>query len=482
VRGETGYHRVKRSLKAHLFAYAPQQQLQQQADATSRDPEQQQSNDRDDGDGVAVNMGSKAMRSAAGGASHYTSDKLMASSRDHRMDHQEAGKAMELVPHNLSIVLVKWYPQPAIRVSWSFDSSSTVSCEAFQVMYHSENSKFRYIIEVPCHVRNVTIERLLPATEYILTVNVIPSPADHQHDRHHYQGSRISVNAVPSGSIPSVVPLTSSSSPIGSNKFMTKETQQQQSMSSLSGPNVIRFVSPQVEYTRANKWKSLVIRSDGASVPGSGADGEIVKSGELAVVIFVLSGWIFMIIVFVRKWGRIRGIETVSTYSNVTANAAVVAASAFTSQVSPTSAAAGTMFAYPPIGSTGVTMGSTAGSILRSQKSKESDESSGSHPGDRVNMHASASIRKKRLEDAIHQFMLLKNQQSIGQMRSGYGIYDQILVGRRGIRSMEGHRPSRRQRRRGSLEDRSKIRSEGDLNQDVRMNRSAENLLRLDFT
>ena len=251
---------------------------------------------------------------------------------------------------------------------------------------------------------------------------------------------------------------------------------------------MIRFVSPQVEFTRANKWKSLIIRSDsagGAVLSSPDAAGEIVKSGELAVVLFVLSGWIFIIVIFVKKWGRIRGIETVSTYSHVTANpAAAVAASAFTSQVSPTSAAPGTMFGFPA-GNPVHAFGSNAGSVLRSQKSRESDESSGSH--DRGNnMHATASVKKKRLEDAIHQFMLIKNQQSLGQMRTGYGIYDQILIGGRrttGVRSMESQRQSQRRKRRGSLEDRSnKNRSEGDLNQDVRMNRSAENLLRLEFS
>lgn len=379
-----------------------------------------------------------------------------------------------MIPHNLSIVLVKWYPQPAIRVSWSFDSTPKIHCEAFQVMYHPMNSKFRYIIEVPCHIRNVTIERLFPSTEYVLSVNVIPSPENGK--------------AVPSlmPAVAAANPSSSSSSPTSksSNKFLTKDSQQPIT----SGPNVIRFVSPQVEFSRANKWKSLIIRSDhnGGMVGGAG-DGEIVKSGELAVVVFVLSGWIFMIVIFMRKWGRIRGIETVSTYNVPVNGAAVVAASAFTSQVSPTSATPGTMFAYPPAAGTSAfgMVGSNAGSILRSQRSKESDESSGSHDkGGGGMMHPSTSVKKKRLEDAIHQFMLIKNQQSIGQMRTGYGIYDQILTGRRGIRSMEGHRQSHHhnRKRRGSLEDRSKIRSESDLNQDVRMNRSAENLLRLDFS
>ena len=38
--------------------------------------------------------------------------------------------------------------------------------------------RYRYIIEVPCYIRNVTIERLIPSTEYILTINPVPLEAD----------------------------------------------------------------------------------------------------------------------------------------------------------------------------------------------------------------------------------------------------------------------------------------------------------------
>lgn len=44
----------------------------------------------------------------------------------------------------------------------------------------------------------------------------------------------------------------------------------------------------------------------------------IVKTGELCVVIFVLCGWLLMIFIFIKKWGKIRGIETVATLDPTT--------------------------------------------------------------------------------------------------------------------------------------------------------------------
>lgn len=43
-----------------------------------------------------------------------------------------------LLPHNISIVLLKWHPAPSIRVSWSYDGSI---CEAFRIIYHPITSR-----------------------------------------------------------------------------------------------------------------------------------------------------------------------------------------------------------------------------------------------------------------------------------------------------------------------------------------------------
>lgn len=45
----------------------------------------------------------------------------------------------ELLPHNLTVVLIKWQPLPAIRVAWDFDSQ--LKCDAFRVLYHPIASK-----------------------------------------------------------------------------------------------------------------------------------------------------------------------------------------------------------------------------------------------------------------------------------------------------------------------------------------------------
>lgn len=47
---------------------------------------------------------------------------------------------IDFLPHNLSVILIKWHPQPAIRVSWLF--TSKMPCEAFQIMYHPIASRY----------------------------------------------------------------------------------------------------------------------------------------------------------------------------------------------------------------------------------------------------------------------------------------------------------------------------------------------------
>ena len=52
--------------------------------------------------------------------------------------NRDANRDVYLLPHNISIVLLKWHPQPSIRVSWSYDG---VSCEAFRIIYHPITSR-----------------------------------------------------------------------------------------------------------------------------------------------------------------------------------------------------------------------------------------------------------------------------------------------------------------------------------------------------
>ncbi|KAI1299986.1 hypothetical protein HDE_03651 [Halotydeus destructor] len=175
------------------------------------------------------------------------------------------------LPHNLTITLIKWYPLPAIRVSWTYDTSKDAACEAFRILYHPITSRYRYIVEVPCSVFNVTLDRLLPATEYVLTVNRFPLAVitDHLTTGHFkHQGYSL---------------------------------------------NTIRFISPQTEYNRFSKVRStsLIIRKSPSD--GEGQEIVVVKLGELLVVLFVLFLWFFVIGVFIRKWGKIRGIETTAS-------------------------------------------------------------------------------------------------------------------------------------------------------------------------
>lgn len=48
--------------------------------------------------------------------------------------------SLDLLPHNLSVVLIRWYPQPSIRVFWVFNDK--VPCEAFQILYHPIASRY----------------------------------------------------------------------------------------------------------------------------------------------------------------------------------------------------------------------------------------------------------------------------------------------------------------------------------------------------
>lgn len=141
-------------------------------------------------------------------------------------------------------------------------------------------TRYRYIVEVPCSVLNVTLDRLMPSTEYVLSVNPFPLDIEknglfNKDGGHHRKADTHHYNTHHGGS---------------------------------QATNTIRFISPQVEFNRFSKIKStsLIIRK-------SATDQEnivVVKMGELMVVLFVLFGWFLIIFLFIKKWGKIRGIET----------------------------------------------------------------------------------------------------------------------------------------------------------------------------
>lgn len=124
-------------------------------------------------------------------------------------------------------------------------------------------------MEVPCTVFNVTLDRLLPLTEYLLTINPFPLEVEATSGRNRNH------------------------------------------LSSEYGSNSIRFISPQVEFNRFSKVKStsLIVKKSHDELNGEG-QVVVVKFGELFVVLFVLFGWFFIIFLFIKKWGKIRGIET----------------------------------------------------------------------------------------------------------------------------------------------------------------------------
>lgn len=66
------------------------------------------------------------------------------------------------------------------------------------------------------------------------------------------------------------------------------------------------------EFNRFSRVKatSLIIRKS----PNEENQGiVVVKFGELMVVLFVLFGWFLIIFLFIKKWGKIRGIETTAS-------------------------------------------------------------------------------------------------------------------------------------------------------------------------
>ncbi|XP_053209319.1 uncharacterized protein LOC128393222 [Panonychus citri] len=184
---------------------------------------------------------------------------------------------MQSVPHNISVVLTQWLP-PAIRVSWAFNpgpdlldpsmitttnqhhhhhytvddkTNSLKLSRMFRIVYFPVGSKTRYVQEVPINMRNVTIEQLVPNTEYQLLINVV-----------------------------------SSSDLIGNSSHF------------------IRFVSPDGEPHRFVRggMNPLRIRLD--------VDPEIiVRPGEAILVSCILIFWVLVILWFIKKWGKIRTLE-----------------------------------------------------------------------------------------------------------------------------------------------------------------------------
>ncbi|KAG8197403.1 hypothetical protein JTE90_013522, partial [Oedothorax gibbosus] len=153
---------------------------------------------------------------------------------------------------NVSVVLVQWRP-PAVRVQWHFHPYN-YSVARFELTYRPLNARYRVIHDVPGEQRSLTLDRLQPATEYQLYLVAFaatsPRPAN------------ISAKVL--------------------------------------------FVSPDV----ATQNESL--SQEGPS--SQGGNGEEaphfnVREEEVVIVVLVLAVWVFVIVLFFNKWGKIRMLE-----------------------------------------------------------------------------------------------------------------------------------------------------------------------------
>ncbi|RWS12800.1 ephrin type-A receptor 7-like protein [Dinothrombium tinctorium] len=185
------------------------------------------------------------------------------------LNPKAADPVQNLLPHNISVVLTQWSP-PAVRISWAYGSTQdqqnpqhTKNIDGFRIVYNPINSRYRFIQEVPQHVRNITIERLLPNTEYQLLITAITNTE---------------------------VQLTTLFS--NSSKF-------------------VRFISPDSEPHRfwRNGFNPLRIRLDNDS-------GINVRPTEVLIVVMVLFAWFGVIFLFIKKWGKIRTLEPTRSRTN----------------------------------------------------------------------------------------------------------------------------------------------------------------------
>ncbi|RWS27605.1 ephrin type-A receptor 7-like protein [Leptotrombidium deliense] len=171
------------------------------------------------------------------------------------------------VPYNISVVLIQWSP-PAVRVSWSYGppkdynrnsgQNNNNNIDGFRIMYNPVNSRYRFIQEVPHYIKNITIERLLPHTEYQLLITAITS-----------------------------TDLIGNSS------------------------KLVRFISPDSEPHRffRNGFNPLRIRLDNDT-------GINVRPTEVLIVVLVLIAWLGVIFLFIKKWGKIRTLEPTRSRAN----------------------------------------------------------------------------------------------------------------------------------------------------------------------
>ncbi|XP_054720757.1 uncharacterized protein LOC129230384 [Uloborus diversus] len=152
-------------------------------------------------------------------------------------------------PWNVSVVLISWRP-PAVKVHWNF-SPTNFSVERFELTYRPLNARYRVVHEISGEQRSVTLERLQPATEYQLYL----------------------VAFAVSG--------------------------QQTNIS-----NKVHFVSPDV--TQNDSW---IQKGDSSQLEEETPAPFTVREEEVVIVVLVLAVWVFVIVLFFNKWGKIRMLE-----------------------------------------------------------------------------------------------------------------------------------------------------------------------------
>lgn len=150
---------------------------------------------------------------------------------------------------NVSVVLTSWRP-PAVRVQWNFHPTN-FSVARFELTYRPINARYRVVHDIPGNDRSLTLKRLEPATEYQLYLVA-------------FAGSGHPTN--------------------------------------ISGK--VHFVSPDV--TQNESWSQ---RGDPTQLEEEAPAHFTVREEEVVIVVLVLAVWVFVIVLFFNKWGKIRMLE-----------------------------------------------------------------------------------------------------------------------------------------------------------------------------
>ncbi|XP_021000288.2 uncharacterized protein [Parasteatoda tepidariorum] len=148
---------------------------------------------------------------------------------------------------NLSVVLISWQP-PAVCVRWHFNPKN-ITIARFEVTYRPLNAWYRVVHDIPGDEKSVILEQLQPGAEYQLHV----------------------------------VAFDLSGNPTNiSNKLL--------------------FISPDV--MQKDNWSQKTILDDEVTTPFR------VREEEVVIVVLVLSVWVFVMVLFFKKWGKIRMLES----------------------------------------------------------------------------------------------------------------------------------------------------------------------------